>query len=316
MRSQGSNRNSAFRLPRSAFTLVELLVVITIIGILIALLLPAVQAAREAARRMQCSNNLKQLGLALHVYHDTNKCFPPASVTDMVVNSVAFNRISLHARVLPFMEQRPLYDLVDFNVVWDPASDGGINQAARRTRVDTLLCPSFQKEASEEEDDEWTTHYYGVMGAKGINPVTGADYAVQQWYPGASPAYFGGGHAENGMLYRNSSVKIRDVIDGTSNTLLMGEISWKGGYFGPWLAGLSNGLALSYASKNVTYPLNSFSIDFYDEWNSLSFGSMHPGGAHFLFADGSVHFISENIDLAIYKGAASRDGGEVSEGFE
>jgi prepilin-type processing-associated H-X9-DG protein len=292
-----------------------LLVVIAIIGILIALLLPAVQAAREAARRISCTNNMKQLGLGCHMYHDVHKILPPASFTDMVYNSVAVNRISLHARLLPYIDQGPVYDMIDFDVVWDPAS-GGANRNARRARIATFLCPSFEQDESVEEEGEWTSHYYGVMGAKGINPATGRAYSVQKWYPGASPPLFGGGHADNGLFYRNGLIGVRDIQDGTSNTLAMGELSWEGGYFGPWLAGLSNGLALSYASKNVTHPLNSFSVNFYTDWNDTSFGSNHPGGAHFLMADGAVTFLAENVALEIYKAAASRNGSEIADDIQ
>ncbi len=124
---------------------------------------------------------------------------------------------------------------------------------------------------------------------------------------------FGGGHATNGMMYRNSRVRLTDVTDGTSNTLMVGELSWSGGYFGSWLAGISNGQALSYSAKNVAYPLTSLSIDLtYDEWNDTSFGSEHTGGANFVFGDGSVQFISENVELTVYKAAASRNVGETT----
>ena len=302
---------------RTGFTLVELLVVIAIIAILIALLLPAVQSAREAARRAQCSNHLKQLGLALHNYHSTHDNLPPASLVDLSewagngTNSVNQNRISIHGRILPYLEQQVIYDLIDLHVVWEHAN----NREARLGYVDLFFCPSFPDEIrkkSVEETDEWTTHYYGVNGAKGFSSLTGGEYSLLPWHPDAGgQLYFGGGHADNGLIYRNSAVNFSDVFDGTSSTLMMGEMSWEGAYYGSWLAGLSNGMALSYASKNVAHPLNSVSISFFDDWNDASFGSNHPAGAHFLYGDGSVRFLSENIVLDVLKALASRNAGEV-----
>lgn len=307
------------RFRSNAFTLVELLVVIAIIGVLVAMLLPAVQAAREAARRMQCGNNLKQIGLALQNYHSAIRRLPPASVTDLIVNSHRFNQMSWHARILPYMEESTTYEMINFNRIWDSYIDGGANRIARKSRIAAFLCPTAPQERAlsvelangAAELDEWTTHYYGVMGAKGTS-TNGEQYSIDPWYPGASPPMFGGGHATNGVLYRNSAVKLSEVTDGTSKTLCVGEKSWSGGYYGSWLAGVSNGQALSYASKNIAFPLNSLSIDLtYNEWNDVSFGSEHPAGAHFAFADGSVHFITENIELSVLKAAASRKGGET-----
>jgi len=298
------------------------LVVIAIIGVLIGLLLPAVQAARESARRSQCVNNLKQVGLGLHNYESVHNCIPPAGVTNLVVNSLAHNQISWTARILPFLEQNNTYALIDWKTYW------GVNPAqrqARKTKIPSFLCPSAppERELANEADggyfppgdprlDEWTTHYYGVMGAKGLG-AGGLTYPLDPWYPGSAPPYFGGGHSVNGMLYRNSNLRFAEVTDGLSNTLLVGELSWDGGYYGSWLAGISNGQALCYAAKNVAYPLNSLAIDLtYDEWNDTSFGSDHPGGANFAFGDASVHFMSENVDLQAYKAAASRNMGEVA----
>lgn len=312
-------RRTKLRIRSAAFTLVELLVVIAIIGVLVAMLLPAVQAAREAARRMQCGNNLKQIGLALQNYHSAMRRLPPASVTDLVVNSHRFNQMSWHARILPYLEETATYEMIDFNRLWDSYIDGGANRMARRSRIAAFLCPTAPQERNlsvelangATELDEWTTHYYGVMGAKGTAP-SGDPYSIDPWHPGASPPMFGGGHATNGVLYRNSNIKLSDVTDGTSKTFSVGEKSWIGGYYGSWLAGISNGQALSYSAKNVAYPLNSLSIDLtYNEWNDVSFGSDHPAGAHFAFADGSVHFITENIELSLLKAAASRKSGEL-----
>ena len=156
-----------------------------------------------------------------------------------------------------------MYDLINFN----KTCDDGSNQQARRVKIAAFLCPSFDQVASVEDPLEWTTHYYGVMGASGTNPWTNAPYPADEWYPGAASRY----ESTNGVTYRNSAISIANITDGSSNTLLMGEMSWDGGYYGSWLYGLSNGTSLSYAAKNVTYPLNSFSIDLsYAQWNDVS----------------------------------------------
>jgi prepilin-type N-terminal cleavage/methylation domain-containing protein/prepilin-type processing-associated H-X9-DG protein len=290
---------------RRAFTLVELLVVIAIIGILIALLLPAVQAAREAARRAQCSNHLKQLGLALHNYHDTHRAFPPGGMTD--------NGLSWIVMILPFIEQKPLYDQFNFDA-------GDYHEAGKLevslTRIDTLLCPSCPIERSNlggtlekwphdsSGEDTYTTHYVGVMGPLGTNPQTGRPY-------GYDPVPTHGGYATDGVLHKNSKVKFRDISDGTSNTFALGEISWKGyAKFRSWVRGatLSGDTAMGSA-KNVSEPINAGAP--YGNFNDGAFGSQHPGGTHFGFCDGSVTFVSENVDHAVYLSTASRNGDEV-----
>jgi prepilin-type N-terminal cleavage/methylation domain-containing protein len=161
------NRGLAKAEVRRGFTLVELLVVIAIIGILIALLLPAVQAAREAARRMQCSNNLKQIGLGLHNYHDTFGTFPPGASQDQYLGYAT--------RLLPFMEQKPLYDRVDFENVYSTPN----NYAVGAVRVDAFLCPSSSEFTSKHTAEQangqrcYTIHYYGNTGPVGVNSLTG-----------------------------------------------------------------------------------------------------------------------------------------------
>ena len=185
------------RSNRPAFTLVELLVVIAIIGILITLLLPAVQAAREAARRMKCSNNLKQLGLALHGYHGTHKRFPSG-----VIASDDNFRDGLHsgfALLLPFLEKQNLHQVYNFNASWRTAT----NLALANTRLDFLLCPSSGNQVPDDG---------GLPGAP-------TDYAFSK----GPLAYLCRKPAGGGMFDINSRVRIAHLRDGTSHTLAMGE---------------------------------------------------------------------------------------------
>ena len=163
---------------RRAFTLVELLVVIAIIGILVALLLPAVQAAREAARRAQCTNNLKQLGLALQNYHSAKKEFPPGMMRDLAggKGNYADPRFSVHGLLLPYMENQPLYDQLNWKSSWET----NVHTAVRRTKIPEFLCPSTDKVDATYYylnnsyvlgPGEYMTHYKGVMGAKGLTPA-------------------------------------------------------------------------------------------------------------------------------------------------
>ena len=182
---------------RRAFTLVELLVVIAIIGILVALLLPAVQFAREAARRTQCSNNLKQLGLALHGYHDTHKRFPSG-----IIASEDDFRDGLHsgfALLLPFFEEQNLHRAYDFDTAWR----SGNNLALAQTRVDVLLCPSSGNQVPQDG---------GVPGAA-------TDYALSK----GPLAYLCAKASGGGMFDINSGVRIAEILDGTSHTFAIGE---------------------------------------------------------------------------------------------
>ncbi|MDY0168939.1 MAG: DUF1559 domain-containing protein [Thermoguttaceae bacterium] len=297
------------------FTLVELLVVIAIIGILIALLLPAVQAAREAARRMQCSNNLKQIGLALHNYHSAHKSFPPGGL--------AVNQLGYLVFLLPYIEQKPLYDQFDFNAGRYTLSSGQTSNGRAehgQVAISTYLCPSCPELYSNLSaggstfserlpptsagQDAYATHYQGVMGPVGTNPVNGTAYTV------LNRGNDFGGQAQQGILFDNRSVRFRDITDGTSNTFAVGEISWKGyKRFRSWIRGPSStGNEAHGSCKNVAYPINPGAT--LGRFNDAGFGSQHPGGTQFLLADGSTHFVSESINFDVYLSTASRDGGE------
>jgi type II secretory pathway pseudopilin PulG len=291
---------------------VELLVVITIIGILIALLLPAVQAAREAARRLQCSNNLKQVSLALHNYHAAHRALPPGGMDD--------NQLSYVVMLLPYIEQRALYERFNFGAgEYRYPPNGKIENSL--VRLSLLLCPSCPEERSNlsaggtnfservpntaDGEDPYTTHYVGVMGPIGTNPVTGGEYLNE----GDTSNQFGA-HATGGVLYKNSSVRFADIIDGSSNTYALGEISWSGyAKFRTWIRGSTLNSTAMGSAKNVTDPINAGAP--YGYFNDGAFGSNHPTGTHFGLCDGSVTFISENIDHSVFLSAASRAGGEV-----
>ena len=310
------------RHKRKAFTLVELLVVIAIIGILVALLLPAVQAAREAARRSQCLNNLKQLGLALHNYSDTQRTFPPAGI--------GTNQLSWLVLILPFIEQAPLHDQFNFNEGYFQDWKSGIpeKQVHGLIRIDGFLCPSGTddltgwKHANAQVPqgsgiEPYTCHYLGVMGPRGANPYTGETYEILA----GTKSY--GGYGQQGALTFPWPAKFADFTDGTSNTYAVGEASWSTGQepnttARNWIFGVNGPFDTTETNrafpvaKNVLYPMNSNRIN---RFNSTSFGSQHPDGAQFAMADGSVQFVTDLIDNSVYLAMASRDGDEpVSHG--
>ena len=313
---------------QKAFTLVELLVVIAIIGILIAMLLPAVQAAREAARRMTCSNNLKQVGIALHNYHDAHGSLPPGG---LVVNDLSYI-----VMLLPYIEQDSLYQKANFNAgrLWELAIGGGGVPGRGKlelslTPLNGFLCPSASHRYSSLDlynnyehwpvgsasgENTYTTHYVGIMGPRNTTGI-GIDYDTT----GSGSAIT----AIQGLLYTDSNVKFSEVTDGLSNTFAVGEISWQAatsaatdspGYkkYRSWARGAYGGSSAS--AKNVYAPIlvsSDEGVNFYGEFNDGDFGSMHPGGTHFLVADGAVHFAFAEMDYYVLLASASRNEGEI-----
>lgn len=305
VRNGRSRRHSAPGLRRSlhGFTLVELLVVITIIGILIALLLPAVQAAREAARRMQCSNNMKQMGLALHNYASLfGGCFPYAALGE--------DKVGLFTALLPFVEQQPLYDRLDLKASYGT----GQNAIQGRQVVPCYMCPSWPYSPYNTGTAAIgfaLTTYQGVAGAFTTASTTSS---TQIDTSGA------GNIPKNGMFGWSFARRFADVTDGLSNTLAMGEFvqidttASAPGAVRPWING---GIASTtpYTCKVAVYRINE-KVNRYSGstiligLNWMPMGSFHPSGANFLVADGSVTFISDTILLSTYQNLCTVNGGE------
>jgi len=316
----------------SGFTLVELLVVIAIIGVLVALLLPAVQAAREAARRTSCSNNLKQLGVAMHNFHDTFGDLPVGAVDDETDN------YGWSVPLLQFMEQGTVYDqLVAANVIMNnlygngenvkPSGNSSIDSyqgqtqigqnhanSVAKTSLAAFICPSDVL-PQFDNDGYGKSNYCGNVGSGTTSLGCGQFRGDVQ----TGVFLFSG---NNNFHY---SVNFAQVTDGTSNTIAIGEVSesrnvsasnTSNGNFPLWTAGNNNagcnftshggGLRVCDAGYAVNQPITTDQSD-------RSFGSKHPGGAQFVFVDGSTHFIPETINTTTYQYLGRRNDGQVVE---
>lgn len=291
-------------LPHVAgFTLIELLVVISIIGVLVGLLLPAVQAARESARQMHCANNLKQHGLGLQQYCAQHKEFPAGARLHEKDGELG---ISWCVLVLPYLELSHMYSEIN------PLPDGGAEYwGPAQQIVDVYVCPS-----AEPQSNSATTlkiaNYSAVAGA-------GRNGEVRVLEKNLCGDVF-----EDGILYPGSNTSISEIGDGTSNTLAIGERTY---VFREWMLGCSRAgghppkRICSGSAHNILYPINAKRYYKFDPeaplgatkdilLNDLYFGSEHPGGAQFCFADSSVHMLREDIDFTFYQDLATRDGGE------
>lgn len=315
---------------RAAFTLVELLVVIAVIGVLIALLLPAVQAAREAARRMQCSNNLKQLALGAHNYHDRLQSFPPGTLAKTFATNPRFRSTTLFVFLLNEMEQSNLRNQLDPN---DPQVS--ILNGLSAVVLPIIVCPSDaipENPVAQGSAPNW----FGVTSYGG-NGGTGGTFFRFHGYCRDFVA-----QSNNGVFFEtgpNSAptagqtpVRMADVTDGTSNTFLLGERGHVDrvfdtlaadnggqqviGQYGLWHG--AGGLAIVDVTMTTLAPLN-YRADADQVWNTSAclrtsaFGSLHPGGANFALVDGSVRFISETVDMTVYRALSTRAGGEVAQ---
>ena len=312
----------------SGFTLVELLVVIAIIGILIALLLPAVQAAREAARRMQCSNHFKQLALALHTYHDATNAFPNDG-WEKNTGSGNPGHLGVMVKLLPYMEQTALFSTVNFHYGYGQAPNFDVGKA----KVPGLFCPSTSEQrpySDGERTNEWlTTHYYGIAGA--TENVPGTDPV--KVYSRLNSATTAGEVADNGVMSIGVTRNFGYITDGTSNTLAFGEVSWndyqgyRGWHRGTYVhsegdasgngknfsimssKGVKSGFYLNCGPKSMKQG-DTVAARFLPLRTVGPFGSYHTGGCMFARADGSAHFISDTTSMDIVLTAASASYGE------
>lgn len=296
------------------FTLVELLVVIAIIGILIALLLPAVQAAREAARRSQCTNNLKQIGLAIHNYHGVHSCLPYSTGYSGDWTKV---RGVWMAFILPFIERQTHYDLFRF----DKSLTDPLNKTAVITPVSTYVCPSdpvggspilTDRSAQLNPNPAMGTWYAGSIGPTimGQSPFcdqpktsqTSPDsYCSQGWN-------FGYDGSSTGMFGRCSKpISFAMTTDGLSNTIMAGETlpgdCWWMGAFNPNLSISGTSIPINIMESNNGQEVNWYRV--------CGFKSRHPGGANFLLGDGSVRFFAATIDYRLFNNLGTRAGGEA-----
>lgn len=292
---------------RSAFTLVELLVVIAIIGILVALLLPAVQAAREAARRMQCANNQKQIALALHNYHDTYKTFPTGYfwvLPQPNTESWAWSTLTL-----PFLEQSALHSQlgVTQRSLRDALASGASFLPLMQTRLGNFMCPSdtgFNANGLIHNN----RNFNGGNGATAGGFTQPVLVGVSNYMGNAghrSVAQNANGNGRNtGIFFADNSVRIGDILDGTTNTVLIGERDTRDCRSGTWL-GVRNPqgandrgvwVVLGHAGPKPNQDANAIPWNTNNTGCGEGYSSLHPGGVQFALCDGSVRFISETVD--------------------
>ncbi|WP_425614264.1 DUF1559 domain-containing protein [Anatilimnocola sp. NA78] len=313
-----------FRVRSSAFTLVELLVVIAIIGVLVALLLPAVQSAREAARRTQCSNNLKQIGLALHNFHDAQNHLPPGGIgkTDPLSQTAAHLKYGVSPNdvhswvifVLPYMEQKNIYDQYKFNVDFKHPN----NTAARETVIKSLICPSTPRTLHSQQ-----VNYSGFGTVK----VGLTDYGVNN---AISAALLGAGLIDaqtaaspQGVMRVNEFQRLADITDGTSNTFWIAENAGRPGLYrtghklvsGTTISGagwtdrdneyITHGFSLDGATSGGACPINCT--------NNNEIYGFHPAGAMVIFGDGAIRMLSANTPIRVVGALLTRSGGETTQ---
>lgn len=308
---------------RRGFTLVELLVVIAIIGVLVALLLPAVQQAREAARRMQCKNNLKQIGLALHNYHGTYNSFPAGcyGLVNAAGDRYYGHGWTWHASILPFLEQKTLYDALagpDGIGVESATQNFGTPLILKQTILNVFWCPSQDDVSGGSQKNGYQpSNYNGNMGTRigngndncectGVSTL--AEMRTKDW----------GCMNGNGIFFVDSRIRFADVKDGLSNTIAVSEVPDSGGdAMGPFSGGCDRrAVYATGADSNPPTEMSEFLIaaegnDPINGGAEEASGSWHPGGAHFNLADGSVRFLSENMDMPTYQALSTRRGGET-----
>lgn len=316
---------------QSAFTLVELLVVIAIIAVLVGLLLPAVQAAREAARRMSCSNGLRQIALATHLYETVHGSLPPGS---RLHNRNHEAGIAWRVLILHGLEETALQDVIG------ESTDGGYLLDFPPSIPNLFVCPSSPTTPTGNPLIDPNSLPSGVTlstGWSSYTGVNGAGTSVEGTWDLDSTFY--GEVYVDGVFYPDSHTKLSQVTDGTSQTFAVGERAYLVDRFDGFARGATWVGAVgpprrvdevrTYATKNVRFPLNADPNQFgyYQldndkpagapttlKINDFYFGSFHPGGAHFALVDGSTHFLTDDIDINLYKDLATRNGGETADG--
>lgn len=317
---------------RRGFTLVELLVVIAIIGILVGLLLPAVQSAREAARRITCKNRLKQLGLALHQYHDVHRVFPSGYFANGVTardpaSAESGHGFSWASVTLPFVDQTPLHDRLNFGE--DCRTPDNVSLGA--TSLSVFRCPSdsgkhrdqFPVTSAGQSYDLALANYVGILGYGSVTMTPGAPM-------------------EPGVFYRNSNVRIADIRDGTSNTIMVGERSQVHDFLpgepveapSTWYAAIPRAMRPagmpgmmsmmregpgSLVLGHVGQPGMGSMMPMHHTPNHtnhiVNFSSQHPDGMHFVGCDGSVHFLAASIEFELFRRLGQRSDGKPVEPF-
>lgn len=307
------------KIPRRlrGFTLIELLVVIAIIALLVALLSPAVQTAREAARRTQCRNNFKQIGVALHNYHDVYQVFPPGyiaadvSPSDSVMMETGPG-FSWGTMLLPYIDQSAIYD----EIIFEKSSIDNDNLLLSRQSLSVFLCATDQVDPLFDVKDS-AGNVIATIAASNYVGVYGFGSLTMQ--PGLG----------TGIFYRNSSVNIRDITDGTSNTLAVGERShdltestWYAAIPGasvnagmemmPMMTEGSGHLVLGHVGQGPMMGMPAMQHGPNNSHHVVNFWSRHAGGTFFLYCDGSVHFLSENMGADIYKAMGERSDGVLT----
>jgi prepilin-type N-terminal cleavage/methylation domain-containing protein/prepilin-type processing-associated H-X9-DG protein len=306
-----------FGRTRRGFTVIELLVVIAIIAVLIGMLLPAIQKVREAAARIRCQNNLKQLALATHHYHDAVGYLPYNSLIDGGGYGPQTRAWSWLALLLPYVEQESLYRQANI-----PTNTLFQSSDAVATQVRGFLCPSDSSSARGPRDDAadlgmWNPPFIkaGQTNYKGVGGSNWA-WGDSEWRNIGPSGNINGMTAGDGLFYRSDYTRKKGFVaitDGQSNTLLIGEALPESTKWCSWPYA-NNAVGTCAIALNATQQ-DGTPIDPWSWENSYGFASRHAGGAYFALADGSVRFVKDSIDLATYRALATIRGGEVIPDF-
>jgi prepilin-type N-terminal cleavage/methylation domain-containing protein len=292
---------------RRGMTLIELLVVIAIVAVLIALLLPAVQQAREAARRTVCKNNLRQLGIALHNYHDAHSTFPPGYIQKDLSDAYEHTGFGWGTMLLPFVEQSVLYQTLDFESPTLP-----------KIALKGWQCPSDPR---IEGQAAWNDSAWGISGVPPKMKLQDnfVGFAAKASYVGNYGSAPLSSQPGSGILFGNSSVRLRDMIDGSSVTFAAGERSmesgpavWAGVHYNQVKAATGT---TSAEQNDGHFVLASTGAGLPVAPDGHGFDSAHVGGLQMLIGDGSVRFVSENIDATTWNNLGNRSDGGVAGSF-